>query len=112
MARKPAIRLKAVVNQYDEKQHLIKVESDIKHGLAHSTSHPGQGALNELEEHLYDLTSSWEDESVFEDAIEELADDNIFANGKPSGVFSASRILTGIPACLSLLHFCFQFGLC
>lgn len=68
--KKTSTRLKNVVN-YDEKQHLI--EDDIQHGVAHSN-------LNELEERVNDLTESWETESLFEDAIEDLTEDKFFTD--------------------------------
>jgi NAD+-dependent protein deacetylase SIR2 len=71
--KKTSSRLKNVVN-YDEKQHLADLEDDIQHGVAHTN-------LTELEERVNDLHESWETESLFEDALEDLTEDKFFTDG-------------------------------
>ncbi|KAK3682511.1 DHS-like NAD/FAD-binding domain-containing protein [Podospora appendiculata] len=68
--KKSSARVKELVN-YDEKQHMSDLKEDIQHGVAHR-------ALNELEEHVNDLGESWETNSLFEDALEDLAEDKFF----------------------------------
>jgi NAD-dependent histone deacetylase SIR2 len=43
--------------------------------------------INELEERVNDLGDSWETESLFEDIIEDLADDKPFSDGNHSLFF-------------------------
>ena len=60
---------------FDEKRHMKEIKNDLKHGIVHP-------ALNELEERVNDLGESWETESLFEDALEDLAEDKFFTDGK------------------------------
>ncbi|KAK3332078.1 DHS-like NAD/FAD-binding domain-containing protein [Cercophora scortea] len=78
--KKSSARVKELVN-YDEKQHMSDLTEDIQHGVAHR-------ALNELEEHVNDLGESWETNSLFEDALEDLAEDKFFdvSRGRVVGV--------------------------
>ncbi|KAK3945571.1 SIR2-like protein [Diplogelasinospora grovesii] len=69
-------RVKEVVN-YDEKRHLAELEEDITHGVAHPNNNP---SLNELEERVNELGDSWETDSLFEDALEDLAEDKFFTD--------------------------------
>jgi NAD+-dependent protein deacetylase SIR2 len=71
--KKPSTRVKELVN-YDEKQHLSELKEDIQHGVAHQ-------AVSELEERVIDLGESWETESLFQDALEDLAEDKFFTDG-------------------------------
>lgn len=71
--KKTSSRLRNVVS-YDEKRHMAEIEDDIQHGVAHTN-------LSELEERVNDLGESWETESLFEDALEDLAEDNVFTDG-------------------------------
>ena len=61
--------------EFDEKRHMKEIKNDLKHGVVHP-------ALNELEERVNDLGESWETESLFEDALEDLAEDKFFTDGK------------------------------
>ncbi|KAK0617151.1 SIR2-like protein [Immersiella caudata] len=72
VVKKTSSRLKNVVN-YDEKAHLADLEEDIQHGVAHTN-------LTELEERVNDLHESWETESLFEDALEDLTEDKFFTD--------------------------------
>lgn len=73
--RKPSTRVKNVVD-YDEKRHLVELteEVDVKKPVANS-------GLSELEERVNDLSESWETESLFQDALEDLAEDRFFTDG-------------------------------
>jgi len=73
VGKKMSSRLKNVVN-YDEKRHLADLEEDIQHGVAHTN-------LSELEERVMDLGDSWETESLFEDALDDLTEDKFFTDG-------------------------------
>jgi hypothetical protein len=77
--KKASTRVKNQVN-YDEKRHLTDLEDDIQHGVAHRT-------INELEEHVNDLGDSWETDSLFQDALEDLTEDKIFNDGKVALTF-------------------------
>ncbi|EOO03741.1 putative sir2 family protein [Phaeoacremonium minimum UCRPA7] len=59
--------------EFDEKRHMKEIKNDLKHGVVHP-------ALNELEERVNDLGESWETESLFEDALEDLAEDKFFTD--------------------------------
>lgn len=74
--RKPSTRVKNVVD-YDEKRHLIEHAEDVD---ARKPDTSGSG-LSELEERVNDLSESWETESLFQDALEDLAEDRFFADG-------------------------------
>ncbi|KAK3342428.1 DHS-like NAD/FAD-binding domain-containing protein [Neurospora tetraspora] len=71
-APKKSSRMKEVVN-YDEKKHLLDLEEDITHPVAHRQ-------LNELEEHVNDLHESWETESIFEEILEDITEDKFFTD--------------------------------
>jgi len=71
--KKTSSRLRNVVN-YDEKRHMAELEDDIQHGVAHTN-------LSELEDRVNNLGESWETESLFEDALEDLAEDKFFVDG-------------------------------
>ncbi|KAK1759692.1 SIR2-like protein [Echria macrotheca] len=71
-AKKTSSRLRNVVN-YDEKKYMAEIEEDIQHGVAHTN-------MSELEERVNDLGESWETESLFEDALEDLAEDKFFTD--------------------------------
>lgn len=74
-APKKSSRMKEVVN-YDDKRHLLDLEEDITHPVAHRQ-------LNELEEHVNDLHEScWETESIFEEILEDITEDKFFTDGK------------------------------
>lgn len=73
-APKKSSRMKEVVN-YDEKKHLLDLEEDITHPVAHRQ-------LNELEEHVNDLHESWETESIFEEILEDITEDKFFTDGR------------------------------
>ncbi|KAK4131001.1 SIR2-domain-containing protein [Trichocladium antarcticum] len=73
--RKPSTRVKNVVD-YDEKRHLIEHAEDVD-ARKPVTSGPG---LSELEERVNDLSESWETESLFQDALEDLAEDRFFTD--------------------------------
>ncbi|KAH7629969.1 DHS-like NAD/FAD-binding domain-containing protein [Sordaria sp. MPI-SDFR-AT-0083] len=65
--------MKEVVN-YDDKRHLLDLEEDITHPVAHRQ-------LNELEEHVNDLHEScWETESIFEEILEDITEDKFFTD--------------------------------
>lgn len=71
--KKASSRLKNVVN-YDEKRHLIDQDPEPE---AHAPP-----PLSEMEERVMDLGDAWETESLFEDALEDLAEDKFFTDGK------------------------------
>lgn len=73
--RGPSTRVKPIVN-YEEKRPLADVRADIKHGAGPKTT------LNELEERINDLGESWETESLFEDALEDLTEDRFSPDGQ------------------------------
>lgn len=73
-AKKASARVKDLVD-FDEKKHMDDIRNDIKHGVVH-------GALNELEERVNDLGESWETESLFEDALDDLAEDKFFTDSE------------------------------
>ncbi|KAJ9133073.1 NAD-dependent protein deacetylase hst1 [Pleurostoma richardsiae] len=70
--RKPSAQVTEMVD-FDEKQQLKDIKNDIKRGVVH-------GTVNELEERVNDLGDSWETESLFEDALEDLAEDKFFTD--------------------------------
>lgn len=75
--RKPSTRVKNVVD-YDEKRAFVELteEADAKpNGVRNA-------GLSELEERVNDLSESWETESLFQDALEDLAEDRIFTDGR------------------------------
>lgn len=78
--RKPSTRVKGPIN-YDEKQAFIDLNKEIDYPVDHQDR-----ALNELEEQVHDLADSWESESLFEDALNELTEDN-FLDGKSICIF-------------------------
>ncbi|KAK0709580.1 DHS-like NAD/FAD-binding domain-containing protein [Lasiosphaeria miniovina] len=67
--RKPSTRVKAVVD-YDEKRHLPELADEVPRAAVNG--------LTELEERVRDLNESWETESLFEDALEDLTEDKFF----------------------------------
>ena len=71
--KKASSRLKNVVN-YDEKRHFIE------EGPEPEANAPP--ILSEMEERVMDLGDAWETESLFEDALEDLAEDKFFTDGK------------------------------
>lgn len=75
--RKPSTRVKNVVD-YDEKRHLVELIEDVDAKPDPAVPNPG---LSELEERVNDLTESWETESLFQDALEDLAEDRFFTDG-------------------------------
>ena len=86
-APKKSSRMKEVVN-YDDKRHLLDLEEDITHPVAHRQ-------LNELEEHVNDLHEScWETESIFEEILEDITEDKFFTDGK---VFDTSHHIHHAP---------------
>ena len=58
----------------------VEDEVDDKGDTETESAHPPSG-LNELEEHINDLGEPWETESLFEDIIEDLAEDRFFTDG-------------------------------
>jgi NAD-dependent histone deacetylase SIR2 len=72
-SRAASTRVQELVD-YDEKRHMKDIDQDIKHGVVHQE-------VDELEERLNDLSESWETESLFEDAFEDLAEDKYFSDG-------------------------------
>jgi hypothetical protein len=57
---------------FDEEDHQRHIQEDIEHGVAHTVN-----AVDELEEHVRDVEGAvWENESLFEDALDELAEGN------------------------------------
>ena len=52
------------------------IQEDIEHGVAHPVS-----SLNELADHIDDLDTSWETESLLADMLDTLSDENP-GNGK------------------------------
>jgi NAD-dependent histone deacetylase SIR2 len=79
--RKTSNRTKNVVD-YDEKRHLVDLNEEDDPPAV-----PNQGLI-ELEERVNDLGESWETESLFEDALEDLAEDRFFTDGNPSSLIS------------------------
>jgi NAD+-dependent protein deacetylase SIR2 len=73
--RKPSTRVKNVVD-YDEKRAFVELTEDAK---PNGVPNPG---LSELEERVNDLSESWETESLFQDALEDLAEDRFFTDGE------------------------------
>ncbi len=75
-ARKPSTRVKNVVD-YDEKRAYVELteEFDPKPTPVRNSG------LTELEERVNDLSESWETESLFQDALEDLAEDRVFTDG-------------------------------
>ncbi|KAK4109702.1 SIR2-domain-containing protein [Canariomyces notabilis] len=71
--RKTSNRTKNVVD-YDEKRHLVDLNEEDDPPAV-----PNQGLI-ELEERVNDLGESWETESLFEDALEDLAEDRFFTD--------------------------------
>jgi hypothetical protein len=73
--RKP--KASARVNElidFDEEDHRRHIQDDIEHGVAHEVN-----GVDELEEHVKDVEGAvWENESLFEDALEEISGDNKF----------------------------------
>jgi NAD-dependent histone deacetylase SIR2 len=77
--RKPSTRVKNVVD-YDEKRAFVELTEEVD---AEPNSVPNPG-LSELEERVNDLSESWETESLFQDALEDLAEDRFFTDGNLS----------------------------
>jgi NAD-dependent histone deacetylase SIR2 len=75
--RKPSTRVKNVVD-YDEKRAFVELTEDAN-AKPNGVPNPG---LSELEERVNDLSESWETESLFQDALEDLAEDRFFTDGK------------------------------
>lgn len=75
--RKPSSRLKNVVD-YDEKRAFVGLTEEVD-AQPNGDANPG---LSELEERVNDLSESWETESLFQDALEDLAEDRFFTDGK------------------------------
>ena len=75
--RKPSTRVKNVVD-YDEKRAFVELNEEVD-GQQNRLVNPG---LNELEERVNDLSESWETESLFQDAIEDLTEDRFFTDGE------------------------------
>jgi NAD-dependent histone deacetylase SIR2 len=75
-ARKSSTRVKNVVD-YDEKRAFVELTEEVDPDPA-PVRNPG---LTELEERVNDLSESWETESLFQDALEDLAEDRIFTDG-------------------------------
>jgi len=73
--RKPSGRVKNVVD-YDEKRAFVGLSDDIDK----PDDTPNSG-LSELEERVNDLSESWETESLFQDALEDLTEDRFFTDG-------------------------------
>ncbi|AEO64250.1 17b47ef5-ac06-40e1-893e-5801d4d3fa42 [Thermothielavioides terrestris] len=73
--RKPSTRVKNVVD-YDEKRHFAELTEEVD---AQPEPVPNPG-LSELEERVNDLSESWETESLFQDALEDLAEDRFFTD--------------------------------
>ncbi|KAL2172153.1 hypothetical protein VTG60DRAFT_154 [Thermothelomyces hinnuleus] len=73
--RKPSTRVKNVVD-YDEKRAFVELSEEVD-GEQNDVANPG---LNELEERVNDLSESWETESLFQDALEDLAEDRFFTD--------------------------------
>jgi rRNA maturation endonuclease Nob1 len=71
--RSTSVRIREIreVVDYDEEKHQDEIQEDIKRGIAHPEADP----LNELEERVNDLGDSWENASVFAEALEELIDE-------------------------------------
>jgi NAD-dependent histone deacetylase SIR2 len=76
--RKPSTRVKNVVD-YDEKRHFVELTEEVD--VEPKPAVPNSG-LNELEERVNDLGESWENESLFQDALEDLTEDRFFTDGK------------------------------
>ncbi|KAL2021252.1 hypothetical protein VTK56DRAFT_7331 [Thermocarpiscus australiensis] len=76
--RKPSTRVKNVVD-YDEKRHFVDLneDADADADAQHDVAKTG---LSELEERVNDLSESWETESLFQDALEDLAEDRFFTD--------------------------------
>ncbi|KAH6616975.1 DHS-like NAD/FAD-binding domain-containing protein [Chaetomium tenue] len=70
--RKPSTRVKNVVD-YDEKRAFVELADE-------TSSKPTNPGLSELEERVNDLSESWETESLFQDALEDLAEDRFFTD--------------------------------
>ena len=82
-ARKPSTRVKNVVD-YDEKRAYV----ELTEAVGPQSNGARNAGLSELEERVNDLSESWETESLFQDALEDLAEDRIFTDGAlPSFVF-------------------------
>lgn len=77
--RKPSTRVKNVVD-YDEKRHLL----DLNEEPDEVAEDAAESGMSELEERVNDLSESWETESLFQDALEDLAEDRFFTDGKLS----------------------------
>jgi len=77
-SRKPSGRVKNPVD-YDEKRRFAElneqIDGDDQAAIANAN-------MSELDEHLNNLSESWETESLFADAIEDLAEDRFFTEGK------------------------------
>lgn len=76
-ARKPSARAKNAVD-YDEKRAFVELSEEVAPEV---DGIPNSG-LNELEERVNDLSESWETESLFQDALEDLAEDRFFTDGE------------------------------
>ncbi|KAH6842872.1 SIR2-like protein [Chaetomium sp. MPI-CAGE-AT-0009] len=70
--RKPSTRVKNVVD-YDEKRAFVELTEEVN-------PKPNNPGLSELEERVNDLSESWETESLFQDALEDLAEDRFFTD--------------------------------
>ncbi|KAL2119769.1 hypothetical protein VTJ04DRAFT_6730 [Mycothermus thermophilus] len=75
--RKPSTRVRNVVD-YDEKRAFQNLNDDDVDDAEDVDA--SRRPLNELEEHINDLSDSWETESLFQDAIEDLAEDRFFTD--------------------------------
>ncbi|KAH6617954.1 SIR2-like protein [Chaetomium sp. MPI-SDFR-AT-0129] len=74
-ARKSSARAKNAVD-YDEKRAFVELSEEVD---PETDGVPNSG-LNELEERVNDLSESWETESLFQDALEDLAEDRFFTD--------------------------------
>jgi NAD-dependent histone deacetylase SIR2 len=89
--RKPSTRVRNVVD-YDEKRAFQNLNDDDVDDAEDVDA--SRRPLNELEEHINDLSDSWETESLFQDAIEDLAEDRFFTDGECPRRSFALSILT------------------
>jgi NAD+-dependent protein deacetylase SIR2 len=93
---KASSRVNALI-RFDEEDHQRHVKDDIEHGVAHELN-----AVDELEEHVKDMEGAvWENESLFEDALEEIAEDNkSFKDCEPP-----LKIFTSVDRLLRVIRF-------
>lgn len=69
-------------------QVAIDDDQQVSHLSRKEALHNQEPQLSEFEQRVHDLGDSWENESLYEDIIEDLSDDTAFKDGKAHPQFN------------------------